>query len=170
MTKLLFAFWFLPFLFSFVLQSGEKWKTVLASENIMGERIIVTGTVYKPDGKTPAEGITVYVYQTDANGVYGKGDNLLSGTMITNSKGQYEYHTIKPGSYPGGGNPAHVHYKITGKDYSEQWFELRFNGDKYLKESDYKKQEGKGTFSEIQKPERNEDGVSWYRMDIKLKK
>jgi len=168
MFRLLFDFWFLPFLFSAVFSVGEEWKTVIADENVKGERMVVTGTVYETDGKTPVEGITVYVYHTDVKGIYGKGDDLLDGTMITNSKGQYEYHTIKPGSYPEGGAPAHVHYKITGKNYPEQWFELRFTGDKYLGESDYKKEKSKGSFSQIQKLEKGKDGVLRCRMDIRL--
>ncbi len=172
MFRILFDFWFLPFLFSALFSDGDeqKWKIIIAAENVKEERMVVTGNVYGEDGKTPVEGVTVYVYHTDANGIYGKGDNLLNGTMITNSKGQYEYHTIKPGSYPEGGNPAHVHYKITGKGYSEQWFELRFNGDQHLSESDYKKEEGKGNFSQIQKLEKGKDGVLRCRMDIRLEK
>ncbi|MDO8550680.1 MAG: hypothetical protein Q7S39_11100 [Ignavibacteria bacterium] len=170
MFRVLFDFWLLPFLFSALFSGGEEWKTIITDENVKGDRMVVTGTVYETDGKTPTEGITVYVYHTGANGVYGKDDDLLDGTMITNSKGLYEYHTIKPGAYPEGSNPAHVHYKITGKGYPEQWFELRFNGDKYLKESDYKKEEGKGSFSQIQKLEKGKDGVLGCRMDIKLEK
>jgi protocatechuate 3,4-dioxygenase beta subunit len=168
MLKLLYEFWFFPFLFSAVLSGGEDWKAVLASENVKGERMVVTGTVYDSDGKTPAEGVNVYVYQTDSKGIYGKGENLIDGTMITNSKGQYEYHTIKPGTYPEGGFAAHVHYKITGNSYPEQWFELRFKGDKYLKDSDYKKEDGKGNFSQIQKLEKGKDGILKCRMDIRL--
>jgi protocatechuate 3,4-dioxygenase, beta subunit len=169
MFKLLFDFWYLPFLFSSVFSGGEDWKTVLSPE-VEGEKMIVSGTVYEKDGSTPAEGVTVYVYHTGTDGIYGKGDDLIDGTMITNSKGQYEFHSVKPGAYPGGGNPAHVHYKVTGKNYPEQWFELKFHGDKYLKESAYKKESGKGNFSEIQKPAGEKDGILRYRMDIKLRK
>jgi len=170
MFKLLFDFWYLPFLFSSILSNGDEWKIVLSPQDDKGEKLIVSGIVYSEDGKTPVEGITVYVYHTGVNGIYGKGNDLIDGTMITNAKGQYEYQTIKPGAYPGGSNPAHVHYKITGKGYPEQWFELRFSGDKYLKESDYKKEEGKGSFSQIQKPEKGNDGILRSRMDIILNK
>jgi protocatechuate 3,4-dioxygenase beta subunit len=170
MFKILFDFWYLPFLFSSLFSGGEEWRTLLSPQDTNAGKIIVSGTVFKEDGKTPAEGMTVYVYQTGSDGIYGKGDNRIDGTMITNSEGQYEFQTTKPGAYPGGGNPAHIHYKITGNGYSEQWFELKFHGDKYLKESHYKKEEGKGKFSEIQKPVNTENGFAVYRMDIKLEK
>ena len=48
--------------------------------------------------------------------------------------------------------------------------ELFINFYKYLKESDYKKEVGMGTFSQIQKLEEGKDGVLRCRMDIKLEK
>lgn len=151
-------------------EDKESWKIKVAAEKEPGEKMIVTGTIYGSDGKTVVEGITVYVYHTNAEGIYGRGDNLLNGTMITNSKGMYEYSTIKPGSYPGRRNPAHVHYRITGKGYIEQWFELQFEGDPYISESELKKEKAKGNFSQIQKLIKDESGALRCNMDIRLKK
>lgn len=113
------------------------WKTVLTSKDEPGEPLVVSGTVYAPDGKTPAAGIMVYVYHTDAEGYYRKGANSsdnprIKGTMITNSEGRYEFRTIKPGNYPGGGVPAHIHYVLSGKSYPKQNDEVMFEGDPYL--------------------------------------
>ena len=33
-------------------------------------KIKITGTVFQKDGKTPAENILLYIYQTDRNGFY----------------------------------------------------------------------------------------------------
>lgn len=38
--------------------------------NLPGRKLAVSGTVYKADGKTPAEGVIIYVYHTDQTGVY----------------------------------------------------------------------------------------------------
>jgi protocatechuate 3,4-dioxygenase beta subunit len=38
-----------------------------------GERMIVTGVVFDADEKTPLAGASVYVYHTDANGLYTPG-------------------------------------------------------------------------------------------------
>jgi len=144
-----------------------SWKTVLTSKDEPGEPLIVAGTVYAPDGKTPAPGITVYVYHTDAEGYYRKGANSsdnprIKGTMITNSEGKYEFRTIKPGAYPGGGNPAHIHYVLSGKDYAKQYDEVMFEGDPYLTPRD------RSSIS-VRPLTRDKDGVWRCVYDITLK-
>lgn len=145
-----------------------SWKTVLTSKDEPGEPLVVMGTVYLPDGKTPAAGITVYVYHTDAEGYYRKGANSSSnprikGTMITNGEGKYEFRTIKPGAYPDGGVPAHIHYVLSGKGYAEQRDEVMFAGDPYLttrnKES-----------NQVRPLTRDKDGVWHCVYDLKLKR
>jgi len=130
----------------FFQQKSYSWKVIIADEKKPREKLIVTGTIYNLDRKTPAEGVTVYVYHTDAKGIYGKGEELLDGTMITDKDGKYKYHTIKPGSYPDSKNPAHVHYKVSGKNIHEQWFELKFEGDPFISKEESKKETSKGNF------------------------
>jgi phage-related minor tail protein len=45
-----------------------SWRTEIAGKDEPGQRSIVTGTVYTPDGATPAAGVTVYAYNTAAAG------------------------------------------------------------------------------------------------------
>ncbi len=35
-----------------------------------GQKILLTGTVFLPDSKTPAAGIVLYYYHTDVHGIY----------------------------------------------------------------------------------------------------
>jgi protocatechuate 3,4-dioxygenase beta subunit len=85
-----------------------------------GQPLIVTGTVYQSDGRTPAAGVELLVYQTDATGVYGNGPGSneanarLRCRLKTDASGRYEVRTIRPGRYPTGGPPAHVHIKVNG--------------------------------------------------------
>ena len=144
-----------------------SWKTIINSKDEPGEPLIVSGTVYAPDGKTPAPGITVYVYHTDAEGYYRKGANSsenprIKGTMITNSEGKYEFRTIKPGAYPGGGNPAHIHYVLSGKGYPKHNDEVMFEGDPYLTPRDRNS-------AGVRPLMRDKDGVWRCVFDIKLK-
>ncbi len=151
-----------------------EWKTVISSKDEPGEPLSVSGTVYKSDGKTPVEGVTVYVYHTDAEGYYRKGNNSssnprLHGTMRTNAEGKYEYRTIKPAAYPGGGNPAHVHYVISGKGYSEQYDELQFEGDRWLKNPNLSASQRTDTFLSVRPLTKDKDGVWRVVKDIRLK-
>src|SRR6267143_3769065 len=43
-----------------------SWKTVIVSDKEPGDPLIITGTIYLPDGHTPMEGATLWVYHTDA--------------------------------------------------------------------------------------------------------
>jgi protocatechuate 3,4-dioxygenase beta subunit len=155
-------------------KNDTAWRIVLVSEGEPGEPMVVTGTVYAPDGKTPATGIEMYVYHTDAEGYYRKGNNSsnnprLKGTMITNAEGKYEYRTIKPAAYPGGGNPAHVHYVITGKGYAKQYDELQFEGDRWLKNHGKLTEEQKAdTFHNVRPLAKDKDGVWRVVKDIRL--
>jgi protocatechuate 3,4-dioxygenase beta subunit len=119
------------------LAEGGPSKVVVAPVGEPGERLVVSGTVFKTDGRTPVPGARVYVYQTDVNGYYRPGANdsknpRLKGTMVTGPSGQYEFRTIKPGPYPGGGVPAHIHYVVNAPGHRERVFEIVFEGDPAL--------------------------------------
>ena len=40
-------------------------------------KIKITGTVFQKEGKTPAENILLYIYQTDRNGLYQPSNNPM---------------------------------------------------------------------------------------------
>lgn len=155
--------------------SGDPSHIILTSENEVGEPMVVTGTVYAADGKTPLPGVEVHVYHTDAEGYYRKGSNSsnnprLQGTMITDAEGRYEYRTIKPAPYPGGGVPAHVHYVIKAKGHEKQYTELQFEGDRWLRERGKLTAEQKqDTFAEVRPLVKDEQGVWQVRKDLRVK-
>lgn len=149
-------------------------KVVVAPENEPGERLVVSGSVFKTDGRTPVAGAKVYVYQTDINGLYRPGANdsknpRLKGTMVTGADGKYEYRTIKPGPYPGGGVPAHIHYVVSAPGHRERVFEIVFEGDPAL--TDRMKEDaktGEGAFS-IRPLARGPDGAWRIGQDVRLR-
>jgi protocatechuate 3,4-dioxygenase beta subunit len=47
-----------------------SWQTNIAPDSEPGERIKISGVIYKRDGKTPAPDVILYVYHTDAKGYY----------------------------------------------------------------------------------------------------
>ncbi|TAK62022.1 MAG: hypothetical protein EPO24_05290 [Bacteroidetes bacterium] len=141
-----------------------SWKTRLVSEREPGEPLIVSGTIYQSDGKTPIPNALLYVYHTDATGVYApKGsaqDSIrIKGWMKTNSEGKFEFRTIKPVCYPRSSAVAHIHAKIFLPNGSERWDEFLFDGDTNLRSHVYEKHKDEGIFSPIMKINHGGDGV-----------
>ena len=153
-----------------------SWNTKIVADNEPGEPLIVSGTIYSPDGKQPLEGITLYVYQTDATGVYttSGGDNRatrIHGVMRTNAQGKYEFRTIKPGSYPNSRNPAHIHAYVSGPGYPEYWIdEYLFTDDPFIRDEDKQKASGQGTFCPILSLTRGADGILRSVRDIRIER
>jgi protocatechuate 3,4-dioxygenase beta subunit len=140
---------------------GPHAKIVAAGEP--GDPLVVAGQVIAPDGRTPAAGVTVYAYNTDAKGYYCENNAeyppRIYGWMKTDSEGRFELATIMPGRYPGMRIPSHVHFSAWGAGYPPQWIpELRFEGDSYLTAEMLEKDRGMGEFREIQ-PVKVVDGV-----------
>lgn len=109
----------------------------IAAPGEPGEPLVVAGQVFAPDGRTPAADVTVYAYNTDAQGYYGKNraeyPPRIYGWMKTDAAGRFELHTIHPGRYPNMRVPAHVHFELWGGGYPIQWAEaVQFAGDSYL--------------------------------------
>lgn len=159
--------------------ASASWKIVTVSEKEPGEPLIISGTIYTPDGRAPMEGMNLWVYQTDATGHYSTqpesgGDNRntrIHGLMRTNSEGRYEFRTIKPAPYPGRRNPAHIHAYVSGPGYPEYWIdEFLFEGDPFITDEMRQKFSGKGTFSSILTLTRGADGVLRGVRDIKVER
>lgn len=113
------------------------WHTVIAPPEEPGARLLVSGTVFEADGETPLKGVTLYVYHTDVYGRYNdesgsSSEPRLYAHLRTNEDGRYRFETIQPGSYPGGGTPAHIHCELSMPDLEMQRFEIFFEGDPYL--------------------------------------
>ena len=47
-----------------------SWQTTIAGPDEPGEQMIINGTIFKKDGKTPAPDVILYVYHTDSKGLY----------------------------------------------------------------------------------------------------
>jgi protocatechuate 3,4-dioxygenase beta subunit len=150
-----------------------SWRAEIAPDGEPGELLVVSGQVFAPDGRTPTPGVTVYAYNTDAQGYYGANRTeyppRLYGWMRTDEAGRFELHTIRPGSYPGMRVPRHVHFCLWGAGYPLQWVEeLRFEGDQYLTPSMIAEDEGRGEFRTIQRLTRDRDNTLHCGFKIRL--
>jgi protocatechuate 3,4-dioxygenase beta subunit len=108
----------------------------MVADSEHGERMIISGTIYLPDGKTPAKGAILSVWHTDAKGNYilsggGAGEEhpRIHGRMKTGFDGKYEFHTIKPAQYPSHTSPAHIHAHVSAPEYPEYPLIYYFEGD-----------------------------------------
>ena len=149
-------------------------EVTIASRDEPGEPLVMSGTIYQPDGVTPAEGIVLFVYHTDATGYYNKEDDVydprLRGWMKTGKDGKYEFKTIKPAPYPKRTTPAHIHAHIYSSQIPEHSIdEYLFEGDPFITpEEKAKLLTGRSGFSSIIKLTRNNDGVWSGVRNIKL--
>lgn len=104
--------------------------------------LLIQGVVYKPDGKTPAPGVVIYIYHTNQQGVYesrptdtgwAKRHGYRRGWVKTNEQGEYHFYTVKPAPYPGRTGPAHIHPTIKEPGLNEYYIdEYVFDDDPLL--------------------------------------
>ncbi|MFN2385436.1 MAG: protocatechuate 3,4-dioxygenase [Thermoanaerobaculia bacterium] len=145
----------------------------LAGPKEPGEPLHVTGRIFAPNGVTPAAGVLLYVYQTDATGRYNRWPGKaprLKGWIRTGADGRYEYRTIRPGAYPGGRIAAHVHTQMWGKGVPPQYgTDLLFEGDPHLTEDERRRSAAAGRFAFIRPVERGPQGVWRAVHDLRLK-
>ena len=150
----------------------------LISADEPGEPLLVSGRVVAADGATPLEGLTLYVHHTGARGLYSDADGngqppqpRLKGRMTTDREGRYEFRTIKPASYPGRRNPAHIHASVSGRGMAERWIEdYLFDDDPLLTADVRARFEGRGRFSPVLVLTRGPDGVLRGVRDIRVER
>lgn len=158
--------------------AGLSWKAVLTQAGEPGEPMVVSGRIFAADGRTPAAGVTLHVYHTDARGLYserdGRGgppDPRIKGSMKTDGDGRYEFRSVRPASYPGTRNPQHIHAKVFGAGHAERWIpEYWFDDDPLVTADMRARYDGLGAFSPIVTPGRGADGLFAFARDIRLEK
>lgn len=109
-------------------------RAVVARPGEPGERLVVTGRVFGPDGQ-PIHGVEVYAYQTDATGYYRADHKMygpaapprLEGRLRTADDGSYRIETIKPAPYPSRTVRAHIHFRFHGGGLPDQYGTLWFD-------------------------------------------
>jgi protocatechuate 3,4-dioxygenase beta subunit len=151
-----------------------SWKTVIPPAKEWGEPLVITGKVFQPEGKTPAEGFVLWVYHTDVTGYYNEKDDAshprLNGWMKIGADGKYEFRTVRPGAYPHRTTPSHIHAHVYGPGYSERSIEdYWFKDDPRINEEELKKMADLGAHPAVVDVKRGSDGVWRGERDITLK-
>ena len=119
--------------------AGLSSQAQIGPEDEPGESLTLRGTVYEADGRTPAPGVVIYAYQTNAEGLYANGTDEtewsrrhgnLRGWAKTGDDGTYRFDTIKPAPYPDQDMPAHVHFTILEPGRQPYWIDdIVFDGE-----------------------------------------
>ncbi len=108
-----------------------------------GQKLLVTGKIFKLDGKTPAPNIILYYWQTDTNGYYSfkqgmnekaKRHGHIRGWVKTDNEGKFSIYTNRPSPYPNKDLPAHIHFSVKEPDLQDEYYteEINFDDDKLL--------------------------------------
>lgn len=108
-----------------------------------GQKLLVTGTVFQIDGKTPAANIILYYWHTDKDGYYSPGKGMhpkakehghLRGWVETDANGHYAIYTLRPAPYPNENLPAHIHLSIREPDVANAYYpdDIVFDDDALL--------------------------------------
>lgn len=108
--------------------SANSFTATLAGADEPGVRLNVHGYVMDAAGR-PIAGATVKAHHADARGLYhlpGMREPRLRGTVVTDARGRFELHTIRPGSYPGTNEAGHIHFEVSAAGYATQWPVLEF--------------------------------------------
>lgn len=152
--------------------AGARANAAIAAEDEPGQRIVVSGQVFAPDGRTPAAGVIMYLYHTDQRGSYGFRPGVgprLQAWLRTDETGRYRYTTVRPGVYPSRTEPAHVHYQFWGSGVPAQWApDLVFDDDPLVSTAVRERSRAAGRFAFVARPEVR-DGVMHVRQDFRLK-
>jgi len=88
-------------------------------------KLKISGTVFNSDGKTPAENVILYVYQTGRDSIYEPSNNPIGwekrhgkfrGWLKTNAAGSYTLYTFRPTPYPLAQESEHIHMYVKETD------------------------------------------------------
>lgn len=154
-----------------------NWETRIAPAAEPGEPLEASGVIYQPDGRTPAPGVILYAYHTDAHGIYprvpeatgmARRHGRLRGWIKTNARGEYKFVTIKPASYPDSTIPSHVHLIVKEADKNEYYIDdFEFDDDRFLTQQERARRRKAGG-SGVVRLTKNAGGVWIAKRDITL--
>jgi protocatechuate 3,4-dioxygenase beta subunit len=138
-----------------------------------GTPLVIEGRVYQSDGRTPAPGVTVFAYHTDARGQYDGPAAVphswrLRGWAVTDAEGRFTFRTIRPASYPESTVPQHVHVTIEGPQLQRRWTtEIEFEDDPKIGARAREQSRAAGLFGGV-RPVATRDGIDHVSFNIRI--
>ena len=139
-------------------------------------KLKITGTVFKIDGKTPAQNVVLYIYHTNRDSIYEPSKNPVGfekrhgqyrGWIKTDPNGRYTFYTFRPAPYPLARESEHIHIYIKEPNKTPYYIDnFIFQDDPTLKEATIKSQSKRGGSGLIDLTEAN--GILVGKRDIIL--
>lgn len=124
-------------------REGAPYRAKITPPLEPGNTLLIRGAVWGFDTQQPLPGVTLDVWQANAQGRYDNDDPksppapdvFLNRTrVLTDERGRYEFETIHPGAYrigPRTWRPPHVHYLVRAAGYKPLVTQLYFRGDEH---------------------------------------
>ncbi|MBC8111662.1 MAG: hypothetical protein H7Y04_11430 [Verrucomicrobia bacterium] len=119
---------------------GAPLQTNLRLSNSNGTPIVLKGTIFEEDGKTPITNALVEIWHCDENEIY---DNTSEeyryrGGQKTKTDGKYEFKSILPVPYKAdpkdksSWRPAHIHMRVSVPNQQDLITQIYFKGGKHI--------------------------------------
>ncbi len=120
-----------------------------------GQKLLIRGTIYQPDGKTPAPDVILYYYHTDNSGYYSPAPGMdkkaerhghLRGWVKSDRNGKYAIYTLRPAPYPKARIPSHIHPTVKEPNIGNEYYidEWVFDDDPFLTAAERRKLPNRG--------------------------
>jgi len=150
------------------IESGAR----IAPESEPGTPLVIHGRVLAEDGRTPLRDAIVFAYHTDREGLYARPGApphswRLRGWVKAGADGRFEFHTIRPGSYPSGSQAAHVHFTVFTDEARYHGGALEFDDDPLIDARDRARPNASGEFGTIRRV-RREGNVQHVDFNIRV--
>lgn len=142
----------------------------LCPANEPGEKLTFSGRVLDEHGQ-PLPKASIIAYQTDSSGLYvPRGSTTrnprLRAVAITDDQGRYSFTTIRPGPYPGTGDPEHIHLHVDAAIHAHTYITFWFDDDPLVTDA---KRRSLDRETVIVKRQRDAQGTWSFAHDIRLK-
>jgi protocatechuate 3,4-dioxygenase beta subunit len=119
---------------------GAPLRTNLRLAGSNGAPIVLKGTIFKEDGKTPVNTALVEIWHCDENEVYDNASDEYKyrGGQRTKTDGRYAFKSILPVPYKADPNdesswrPAHIHMRVSVPGQQDLITQIYFKGGKYV--------------------------------------
>ena len=128
-------------------------------------KLKISGTVFKLDGKTPAENVILYIYHTNRDSIYEPSKNPIGwekrhgqyrGWIKTDSNGKYSFYSFRPTPYPQVQESEHIHIYVKEPNKIPYYIDnYIFWDDPTLKKEDVNSQRKRGGSGLINLTEQN---------------